>query len=110
MPTGVIVNIPQGQVNPVEIQLGRLVLPAAFLEQDGKAGDTLQVIQQVTASGAPSQANESISSLTYQGEAVVKVDLLPGTYSLDWAGTQVDNISIRAGEASDVYVGPKGGK
>ena len=109
-PLGVKVNIPQGQVNPVEIQLGRLVLPASFLEQDGKVGDTLQVIQQVTANGAPSQTNEPISSLTYQGEAVVKIDLLPGTYSLNWAGMQVDNISIRSGEASDVYVGAKGGK
>ena len=107
---GVNVNVPQGQVGPVEIQLGRLVLPASFLEQDGKAGDTLQVVQQVTANGALSQSNEPISSFTYQGEAVVKIDLLPGTYSLNWAGTQVDNISIRSGEASDVYVGAKGGK
>ena len=107
---GIAVNVPQGQTGPIEIPLGRLVLPAAFLERDGKVGDTLQVIQQVTASGMPSQTNEPISTQTYQGEPVVKIDLLPGTYSLNWAGTQVDNISIRSGEASDVYVGPKGGK
>ena len=108
--TGLKVNIPEGQVKPIEIQLGRLVLPAAFLEQDGKVGDTLQVIPQANAIGGPSQINTPISDLTYQGEAVVKVDLLPGTYSLNWAGTEIQNIEIRSGEASDLYVGPKGGK
>jgi serine/threonine protein kinase len=109
-PLGVKVSIPQGQADAVEIQLGRLVLPASFLEQQGQAGDTLQVILQSTANSAPSQTSDSISSLTYQGEAVVKIDLLPGTYSIDWAGTRVENITIRPGEASDVYVGPQGGK
>jgi serine/threonine protein kinase len=109
-PLGVKVSIPQGQADAVEIQLGRLVLPASFLEKQGQSGDTLQVIPQSTANGAPSQTSDPISSLTYQGEAVVKIDLLPGTYSIDWAGTRVENITIRPGEASDVYVGPQGGK
>ncbi len=108
--TGLKLDILQGQAEPVEVQLGRLVLPASFLEQSGKVGDVLQVIQQVTASGSPSQSNEPVTSLTYQGEAVLKIDLLPGTYSLNWAGTEVQNIKILSGEASDVYVGHKGGK
>jgi len=109
-PLGVKVEVAQNQITNPEIQLGRLVLPASFLEQAGKVGDSLQVFQQVNAEGAVSQSNQPIISLAYQGEAVIKIDLLPGTYSLNWADTQVENVTIRSGEASDVYVGHKGGK
>ncbi len=110
VPLGIKVNIPQGQAENVEVQLGRLVLPASFFEQAGKVGDSLQIIPQPAANTSPSMTSEPIASLTYQGEAVVKIDLLPGTYLLNWAGTQVEKVTIRSGEASDVYVGHKGGK
>jgi serine/threonine protein kinase len=109
-PLGVQVEVAQGQIQNPEVQLGRVVLPASFLEQAGKVGDTLQVFQKVNADGAINQSTQPITSLTYQGEAVVKIDLLPGTYTLNWAGTQVENVVIRPGEASDVYIGHKGGK
>ncbi|MEA4812915.1 MAG: protein kinase [Anaerolineaceae bacterium] len=109
-PLGLTLDLAQGHTQSVAIELGRLVLPASFLEEHGKAGDLMRVIAQSELEHGTAQRSTAAASQVYNGEAVVKLDLLPGTYALEWGGTLIENIVIRANESADVYFGHKGGK